>query len=313
MTDHFEEFYEGCRCRNQRLTFHTLEKEFTSRNIVFGPEQMKVLMLTGEDGLYTNLALLLSDQCSHTIKVAVFQGTDNVVFRDRREFSGSLIKQLKDAFTYIQIYNKAKVSCDDPGFEDTRDYPSDALREAMLNSIIHRDYSVGGSTIINVFDDHMEFISLGGLVSGLSMDAVLMGASRSRNPNLAAVFSQLGFIEYYGIGIRKIMWLYHNFKRKPVFRTAEGVFKVEMSNRNENQLNPHIRNDMPSGNLSYYSDPYSAICRLASEKECITRKDVEELLGTGSTKAYKCLKKLCDDGRLVQVLNGNRTVYVLVK
>ena len=68
--------YEECRSMNQELTFETLQAEMAARNIEFGTAQMKTLKMIGSDGLYTNLALLLSDQCAHTIKVAVFQGTD---------------------------------------------------------------------------------------------------------------------------------------------------------------------------------------------------------------------------------------------
>ena len=115
---------------------------------------------------------------------------------------------------------------------DRRDYPEETIREALLNSIIHRDYLFSGSTIINMFDDHIEFISLGGLVRGISMEAIFMGVSQSRNPNLAAVFYRLGLVESYGTGIRKIMRLYQGLKHQPVFKSAEGPlrwsFLIEM-------------------------------------------------------------------------------------
>ena len=63
--------YEECRSLNQELTFETLQAEMAARNIEFGTTQMKTLKMIGSDGLYTNLAFLLSDQCAHTIKVAV--------------------------------------------------------------------------------------------------------------------------------------------------------------------------------------------------------------------------------------------------
>ena len=95
--------FEESRSLNQDLTFATLQNELNARNMEFGPEQMKTMKLLGKDGLFTNLALLLSDQCVHTIKVAVFQGSDNAVFRDRKEFSGSLLKQLDDVYDFLNI------------------------------------------------------------------------------------------------------------------------------------------------------------------------------------------------------------------
>lgn len=81
--------FEAMRCLNQELTFEVTEREFELRNIEFGPQQMRTLKLVDQDNLYSNLGLLLSDQCVHIIKVAVFQGTDQTVFKDRREFTGS--------------------------------------------------------------------------------------------------------------------------------------------------------------------------------------------------------------------------------
>lgn len=226
--------YEECRSLNQELTFRALRAEMASRNIVFGAAQMKTLKMIGSDGLYTNLALLLSDQCTHTMKAAIFQGRDNAVFRERKEFSGSLLKQLNDAYQFLDLFNRTEASFTGLRRTDQRDYPEETVREALLNSIIHRDYLFSGSTIINLFDDHIEFISLGGLVRGISMEAIFMGVSQSRNPNLAAVFYRLGLVESYGTGIRKIMRLYQGLKHQPVFKSAEGAFTVELYNRNEN-------------------------------------------------------------------------------
>ena len=297
-SDILKNSFEESRSLKQELTFTTLQNELNRRNLEFGFEQMKMLKLIGDDKLFTNLALLLSDQCAHTIKIAVFQGTDNAIFRDRREFSGSVLKQLEDAYNYLDLQNKTKATFSGLYRTDTRDYPEDALREALLNSIIHRDYLFSGSTIINVFDDRIEFISLGGLVSGITMESIFLGASQSRNPNLAAVFYRLRLVESYGTGIRKILRLYDGFEPLPAFRTAEGVFVVEMKNRNEAKV--QSKNTLKDD-----------IYEFVKTKQEVTRKDIENTFGFGSTKAYKYLKMLCDEGVISQKLNGNRTVYRL--
>ena len=79
--DHFEEM----RSLNQELTFEAAQKEFELRDIEFGSQQMQTLKMIDKEGIYSNLGLLLSDQCVHTIKVAVFQGKDQEVFKDRIE------------------------------------------------------------------------------------------------------------------------------------------------------------------------------------------------------------------------------------
>ena len=79
-----------------------------------------------------------------------FQGSDKLVFKDRKELTGSLFAQLTDAYKTIDFYNGTKATFHDLLRADERDYPEDAVREALLNAIVHRDYSFSGSTIINL-------------------------------------------------------------------------------------------------------------------------------------------------------------------
>ena len=77
-----------------------------------------------------------------------------------------------------------------------------AVRESMLNAIVHRDYGFSGSIIVNIYDDHIEFVSLGGLVTGLWIEDLFVGVSQPRNEKLANVFYRLKHIEAYGTGKR---------------------------------------------------------------------------------------------------------------
>ena len=97
--------YEEARSVNQQLTFDEAEKYFAERNMAFGEQQKRTLNIIGADGTYTNLGMLLSDQCVHTIKLAVFNGSQKTVFRDRKELMGSLLKQLEEAYAYIGNFN----------------------------------------------------------------------------------------------------------------------------------------------------------------------------------------------------------------
>ena len=298
--------YEEGRSLEQRLTFNSFEREMRRRNMEFGEPQKKTLHLIGNDGLYTNLALLLSDQCPYTIKAAVFQGRDKTVFRNRKEFSGSLLEQLEEVYSFIDIYNKTKSTFKGLYRRDERDYPEDALREALLNSIIHRDYGVGGSTLINIFEDRIEFVSLGGLVPGLSMEAILLGVSRSRNPALAAVFYRMEIVESYGTGIDKIMSLYSDLPQKPLFQTAEGAFRVTLYNRNEAYT--ESRDHPPAG--YEMRDKKEGLLGHIEKYGHITRKEAETLLGVGTTAAYNALKRLSDAGYVRQVGAGRMVYYV---
>lgn len=95
---------------NQNLIFNYTDMSFEKIGIEFEEVHKKTLGIIGEDNLYTNLGLLLSDQCVHTLKIAVFEGKDKVIFKDRKEFSSSLLKQITEAFEYIDLINKTKAT-----------------------------------------------------------------------------------------------------------------------------------------------------------------------------------------------------------
>ena len=189
--DHFEER----RSLEQNLTFEAAEKEFSERDILFGTAQMKTLGIMTQDGVYTNLGLLLSDQCVHTIKAAVFEGTTQNEFKDRKEFSGSLFRQMEDVYEYIDFRNQMHSTFQKLRRIDQRDYPETAVREALLNLLVHREYSFRASTFISIYTDRIEFTSIGGLVNGVTLKDVLMGISVCRNVKLANVFYRLELIE----------------------------------------------------------------------------------------------------------------------
>lgn len=300
--------YETMRSIQQTLTFEVLEKQFANRSLPLAEAQMRTLKLIGDDGLYTNLALLLSEQCEHSLKVAVFQGTTKAVFRDRREFKGSLLQQLYDVYAFIDNYNKTKATFHGLERTDTKDYPPEAVREVLLNCLIHRDYSFSGSTLINIYNDRIEFISLGGLVTGLKMETIFIGVSQSRNPALAAVFYRLKLIESYGTGIEKIQQSYLECTRKPEFIAVYGGFKVILPNSNEEKAR--------ALGVSEAQEKYGAIdekervMQLFSVNAYITRKQVEELLGVKTTKAFNVLQALCDAGKIVPLGIGRSRRYV---
>lgn len=308
--------YESCRSMNQELSFHSLVDEMKKRGLELGTPQMRTLRFITEDNLYTNLALLLSDQCEHSIKVAIYQGQDKAVFRDRKEFSGSLLKQLSDVFELIDFYNKTKASFHGLERIDKRDYPMEAIREALLNCIVHRDYSFSGSTLINLYDDRLEFVSLGGLVPGISLEAIFMGVSQTRNPNLASLFYRMKLIESYGTGISKIQETYDMELNQPRFETAMGVFRVILPNCNEKTAmvvreipSYHVEKQMKKKKVDYKCE----IMNYVERNGRITRKDAEELLGLKQTRAFELLKQLCESGELQTVGVGRSSYYEKVK
>ena len=212
---------------NQNLTFIYTDRIFKEKNLKFGNVEKKNLGLINEKGKYTNLGLLLSDQCPYTIKMAVYTNNTKTEFLDKKETTiGSVLQQIEEANSYLKLNNKIAAKIIGLDRIENPEYSSEVLRECLLNSVGHRDYEIHGSTLIHIFKDNIEFLSLGGLVKGLTVEDIKIGSSASRNPKLVSIFHRLGLVETYGSGIPRILDNYRNYRLKPEIVVAPHSFFI---------------------------------------------------------------------------------------
>ena len=294
--------FESMRSLEQKLTFTSAATAFKNYGVDFSEEKYLALgMIHKNDGLFTNLALLMSDQCQHSIKVAVFGDDENTTFKDNREFKGSIFRQIDEVFRYIMLSNRT--SSVFKGLEriDKSDYPEAALREALLNSVVHRDYSYSGSIIININDKQMEFVSIGGLLPGLTADDIRSGISQPRNKNLAEVFHRLKLIEAYGTGIRRIYKLYENCSVQPRIEVTHNTFKMIL---------PNMSVAEPLAVKTYLTPQKEEILDFISKNGQITEAEIMELLSVKRTRAYTVAKQMCDESPIVAVGRGANKKYI---
>ena len=297
------ECFEEARSLNQNLKFTQTERFFQNKEIAFSEIQKRTLGLIGEDNTYTNLGLILSDECPYTIKIAVFEGTLKAVFKDRYEFQGSMLRQLEDAYNFIDRYNRTRAEFKGLNRIDTRDYPPEAIREALLNAIVHRDYAFSSSILINIFDDRMEFISVGGLVKGISYNDIMLGISITRNKKLADIFYRLKLIEAYGTGIMKINSSYANYLRKPVIEVSDNAFKITLPNMN------YCNKDISSINSEKPTDNEDKILSLLKDRQLLTRREIQLELGISQSATILLLSKMQQENLIVKIGAGKNTKY----
>ena len=311
--------FEAMRCLNQDLTFEATKKEFELRKTDFGPQQMRTLKLIDQDGLYSNLALLLSAQCVHTIKVAVFQGTDQTIFKDRREFTGSLMQQMNEVYDFIDFRNQTRATIEKLYRVDVRDYPEVAVREALLNLLVHRDYSFSASAFISIYEDRIEFVSIGGLMPGIDLEDVMVGISVCRNQDLANVFYRLHLIEAYGTGMGKIMKAYESMQVKPVIETTKNAFKIILPNINAKYETENATVKTKSGTPvtvhteKKLSDEEEKILEYARKHGAITRNDVIGLLEVSASTAARVIRKMVKTNLLEQKGKARNTHYTIAE
>ena len=150
-------------------------------------------ILTGNGGLH------VATQCG------VFKGTTKAVFVDRREYTGPLWEQIDEAFQFVlrNIHLGANIV----GIyrQDIYEIPPDAIRELIINAMVHRSYLDHGTIQVAIYDNRLEITSPGKLPMGQTMERMKEGYSKIRNEALAHVFAYMNLIEHWGSGIPRII------------------------------------------------------------------------------------------------------------
>ncbi|MDO5401261.1 MAG: putative DNA binding domain-containing protein [Eubacteriales bacterium] len=292
--------FEEARCLEQDLTFDAAGTAFKRYGVEFSVEKYRALGITQND-IYTNLALLLSDQCLHTTKIAVFNDESCTEFRDSKEFGGSVFKQFEDSVNYLALCNKTISTIKGVIRTDKQDYPEEAIREALLNALVHRDYSFSGSIIINVNDSKMEFISLGGLLPGLSTEDIRIGVSQPRNKKLAEVFHRLRLIESYGTGIRRIFKLYENCAIQPRIEVTANAFKIVLPNMNASGVAFDSASETNEKSPAAITPQMKAVIDYLTEYGEMTDEDLQELLNIKKTRAYLLARQM-NENELIEIV-----------
>ena len=179
-----------------------------------------------------------------------------------------------------------------------------AVREALLNLLVHREYSFRASTFIRLYEDRIEFTSIGGLVSGVTLNDIMMGISVCRNIKLANVFYRLELIEAYGTGMLKIQEAYSGTGKAPKIETSDNAFKIILPN-----LNVHTEQDEPSTNKLVGSVQENLVIDLAKKQDTFTRKDLEKNIGNQPDSMWPVIK--ANDGERSDCPRRKRKEYAL--
>ena len=150
-------------------------------------------ILTGNGGLH------VATQCG------VFKGTTKAVFVDRREYTGPLWEQIDEAFQFVLRNIHLGATIVGIYRQDIYEIPPDAIRELIINAMVHRSYLDHGTIQVAVYDNRLEITSPGKLPMGQTMERMKEGYSKIRNEALAHAFAYMNLIEHWGSGIPRII------------------------------------------------------------------------------------------------------------
>lgn len=298
MNRHIANAFDGEKIEHINLNFDyvtALFDELGKSFDIFGLDFKK-----NEEDQYNNAALIVSDNSPFVSKLAVYDGLDTLTFKDKKKFAGSISKQIDDVIQYINLNNRVKINFGHNGRRiENYSYPIDAVREAVMNAFVHRDYTMTSDIKIELFDDRLAISSPGSLPDGLTIEDIKQGANAKRNPILINALDKMDYIENYGSGIRRIYSLYKGFKRQPELNATHNLFTVVLYNRNY-KLNSMALNDKMIGIVEYLNDGKYA-----------TRQEVQDALELQKSYTAELIANLKKAGIVDSEGRGPATKYYL--
>jgi predicted HTH transcriptional regulator len=222
------------------LSFEQLKIFYEEKGLMLN-EQFKInLELMANRNDYNYVGYLLADNNGTSIKVAKYSGIDKVDLIENDEYGYcSLIKSTKNVLNKFEIENITKAKITSKDRMEIKLVDSVALREAIINAIVHNDYTREVPPLFEIFSDRIVITSYGGLVNGLSEEDFFECCSMPRNRQLMRVFKDVGLVEQLGSGMCRILKVYD----KSVFEILPNFIKITFKFSD-------FSFKLPSGNLS---------------------------------------------------------------
>jgi len=267
----------------------------------------------------TNALLILLGYYPHClVKCAKFKGVTMELFLDKKEYSGSIFDILENSLNFILNHINLRAEIKGLYRTDTYEIPIVALREALINALIHRDYINQGRDIkVGIYDDIVNIVSCGSYPNSISQADIENGRSDARNRVIANVFKELGLIEQWGSGIARIKSSCLEVGLKePEIREINDFVDVEFYRPNSAELMPNNKETVgkPSDTVGKPSDNLmpqeEKIIQYLDNHERVVSKEVEKLLGIKESRTREFLKSMVDRGLIERVGVGRSTYYV---
>lgn len=213
-------------------------------------------------------------------------------------FDKSLIDQLEDSAKLIEsiLREFTKLDPNTGKFTTISEYPPFAWKETLVNAIAHREYALTGAGIeVKIFDDRIEIISPGNLPSTVRVDNI-KDAHFSRNPKIARVLCDLGYVRELGEGVNRIFEEMNKAGLpEPIFQNPQGSVIVTLKNdiaHRELRKYSDLKNKIPNSIFDKLNNKEQKIVLFVLENSKITKKEVTKLIGMSTGTSIGILNKL---------------------
>ncbi len=274
----------------QDLTFSQLKIYYEEKGFSINNNFLNQLELYTDDGKFNYVAYLLADNNSVSILFGKYEGTNSVNLIENEDFGNcSLIKATKNILNKIKLENKIFTKIEYPERKEIKMYDYDAVREAVVNAIVHNDWSNEYAPKFEMFSDKLVISSNGGIQESTSKEEFLQGFSLPKNKELMKVFRDLDLVEQMGTGIIRILESYDksSFEFFPNFIRVTFPF-------NENKFNIEKRVSVKT--LENLTEIQNSIISLMSDSPTITQDKLARLLDVSIRTIQRNIKDLIELG-----------------
>lgn len=282
----------------QNLTFTQLRIYYDEIGYEFKSNTFKQFQFLLDNGNFNYLAYLLSDQNALVINVGKFKGNNVINLEEMKSFSNqSLIKTTHEIVDYIDKQNTLFTKITSSKRKEDNKFDPIAMREAVINALVHSDYSYENTPTFRIFDDHIEIISVGGLPEGLEKEEFLSGYMSPKNPQLMKIFRDLGFVEHMGTGIIRILSKYD----ESIFTFSSNFIKVSIPYKTTDEM----KNEVINTNYEI-TDRQKKLIELINKNLKITQNELAKKMGVSRYSIIRDIKNLENQG-IIDREGSNKT------
>ncbi|MEN8905073.1 MAG: ATP-binding protein [Clostridiales bacterium] len=232
------------------------------------------------------------------------------IFLDKKEYDRDVFSQLENTLAFIKNHINIKSEIKRLQRKDIFEIPLEALREVIVNAVVHRDYiNMGRDIKVGVYDDIVNVVSPGGYPSSITQENILDGRSEIRNRTIAKVFKELNYIEQWGTGIRRIKTSCLNSGLKePIIKESGDFVDVEIFREM-----PKSAGKVPESaeKKLFINIQEEEVIDYIKKNNKITSKDTEKILNVKERRARKILSTMAEKNIIRTVGKSRARYYIL--
>ncbi len=282
----------------QDLTFKQLKIYYEENGYDLNDKFLNNLELYTEDNKFNYAAYLLADENGISMKVAKYSGTNKVDLIENAEFGYcSLIKATESILNKLDIENITKTEITNTLRKEKRLVDATALREAVINAVVHNDYSNGIPPVFEIFSDKFVVTSSGGLPQDLREEEFFDGISAPRNKELMRIFKDVKLVEQLGSGVQRILKEYD----KGIFKFSPNFLKVSFPINNVGESVGENVGNYVGEKLIKLNNTQKSIIELIKQDRNITQVEISGKLNKSVRTVERNMKKLRENEIITRV------------